>query len=211
MEEKQKRILTIVFILLNVVLWSFFIIPRIGTFSATLFTSMGSKIETTAFVKSPASSQEMLQRIDFHTLRDPFLLPEGYGPKIHVKKTYSKPKPKQQTVEAKNSKQRVEKQYISRFKLKSIVEIDGKYMATLAERSHLGGSQQPSGSSPYSYRFSYGEQDSGAPGKSYMVIKGDNVMGETVVKITSDYVILKKIGKFYKLTFSGGFSVSSAN
>jgi hypothetical protein len=207
MDDKRKRLLTVLFILLNLVIWGLFIIPRVGKFSETI----SSNLSMTAQVSMPIiehsdSSIEMLQRVDFHTLRDPFRPPTGYRVPVSssggnrntsATTTTSAPPWAQQNV------QTVEQTFTSRFKLESVMEFEGKFIATLSEASHYSGNAGV----PYSYRFA--EQQAATTAATYMVIEGDTVMGETVVKITKDSVTMKKDNMYYRLSFGGGMSVSA--
>jgi hypothetical protein len=209
MDEKQKRILTIVFILANLIIWSIFIIPRIGSFSAILFTNLSPPEDMAShYSRDVAATRDMLERIDFHTLRDPFLLPE------RLREPQPRPRPQTQPTREQPSSQRpreeeIDTRFVSRFQLKSIVQIEDSFIATL-EESERYGSGAPSGPpAPYSYRFGYEEQQTPQrAAQTHMVIKGDTVMDETVVKITADSLIMSKNNQYYKLTFSGGYPVS---
>ncbi len=210
MDEKQKRNLTILFIVVNVVIWPFFIFPNIGKVVHQVISNI-SDDGSGSMVKDTRSQEEMLNPIDFHSMRDPFLIPNGVRPKQDntVKKTVKK------TTTVQNSQSTpqynvdpVQKPFVSRFKLKSIVKVNSVYYANLEESQHYG--DQNSSGVPYSYRFGPdGQPITSSSSKSFMVVQNDSVMGETAVKIMEDYVIMAKNRKYYKLTFSGGYEVSS--
>lgn len=206
MDDKRKRLLTVLFVLLNLVIWGLFIIPRVGKFSEAISSNLTPQ-ESTPIIEHNESSMELLQRVDFHTLRDPFRPPTGFRVQTSsgsrsqssgsATTTTSIPPWAQQNV------QTVEQTFTSRFKLESVMEFEGNFIATLSEASHYSGNAGV----PYSYRF--GEQQSSSSPATYMVIEGDTVMGETVVKITKDSVTMKKDAFYYRLSFSGGMPVSA--
>lgn len=201
MDQKQK-ILTALFIVLNLVIWGFFIIPRFGGFTKKLFTArIASADDTTQIFEQTESSRELLERINFSGLRDPFEKPTAdvvysYTPKTT---TTTSTTVASVTVTTLAAVAVVEKSFTSQFELDNIMEFDGAYIATLKETDHYGSS-----GTPYSYRF--GSESSSA--ESYMVLEGETVMTETVAKINADSVIMESDGLYYKLTFSGGYSVS---
>lgn len=90
--------------------------------------------------------------------------------------------------------------FISKFRLKSIVQSKNQYIASLEETPHYGNVQNPS--VPYSYRF--GSQPETPEMKSYLVSEGETLQDEKVIKIKENYVVLSRNGRFYRLTFSGG-------
>lgn len=212
MEEKQKRLLTVLFILMNLVIWGIFIVPRIGKFSAVVSSNLVPQ-PAAPIIQRNENAIELLQRVDFHTLRDPFKIvsafrqPDQQRPvTTHRSSTTTSSVPPW----AGNSsdQQTVERTFTSRFKLVSVMQFENSFIATLEEASHYGSGGGPSGV-PYSYRFGGGQDTSSQSASTYMVIEGDSVMDETVAKITKDYVVMKKDGLYYKLTFSGGFPVSA--
>ncbi len=209
MDEKQKRNLTILFIAVNVILWPFFIFPKMGTVIHSIFNS-ASQNNGNSLVQDTKKQEDMLNPIDFHSLRDPFLIPNGVRPKEEV--TRPKVVKKLDVRPTDNNPQYnvtpVEKAYVSRFKLKSIVKVNNEYYANLEEAQHYG--DGGNNNVPYSYRFGPdGQPISSSSSKTYMVVQGDSVLGETVYQIRQDYVIMAKNRQYYKLTFSGGFGVAN--
>lgn len=221
MEDRKKRLLTLLFILVNVVIWGIFVIPRLGNFSEVIMTKIASG-ESESVIALNDNSEEILERIDFNTLRDPFhspdYLPEDDEDEVKVETVYVyiEKEPEIETVPEKEpvveedieeeELEVVEKTFTSRFNLESIMEFDGSYIATLSETEHYGSSDSSS-SVPYSYRFGSGSSSSSSSSANHMVIVGDTVMEETVVEIAKNYVIMEKDGLYYKLTFSGGYNV----
>ncbi len=205
MDEKKKRILTIVFILVNLIIWGLFIIPRVGRFSEAISSNLTPQAST-PIIEHNENTIELLQRVDFHTLRDPFRPPSGYrssGSTRPVTRSTTTTTTVPPWAQQQQNNQVVERSFTSRFKLASIMQFENSYIATLEEASHYG-SGSPAGV-PYSYRF--GEQQSSSS-TTHMVIEGDSVMDERVAKIAKDYVVMEKDNLYYKLTFSGGFPVS---
>ena len=86
--------------------------------------------------------------------------------------------------------------FISLYRLKSIVEIKKRYIAALQEVSHYGSQSDPGEQTP---------SDSG--GRTFVVVEGDTINGEKVVRIRENFVVMFKDGSFYKLSFSGGMSI----
>jgi hypothetical protein len=199
MNGKNQKLLIIVFIAINIIIWSFFIIPKAGSFLSINHKTLALNPETI----SRKASKEMFERIDFYSLRDPFVVKKANSSRPMEKERPKKTEPVKKT----EPPQAVEEKYESRFKLKSIVKLKDKYAAALEESPHYG-SQGESGV-PYSYRFGNAADDNSSGPKSYLVIEGDSVMGEQVAKISADFVILRKNKKYYKLTFSGGFAVEN--
>lgn len=208
MDEKQKRTLTILFITINVILWPLFIFPNIGKVISSIFSTV-TQNTANSMVQDTRKQEDMLNPIDFHSLRDPFLIPSSVRPQAEqVKKTTKKveTRPQPDTTPQYNVTP-VEKSFVSRFKLKSIVKVNNEYYANLEEAQHYG---DGGNNVPYSYRFGPdGQPVSSSSSKTYMVVQGDSVMGETVYQIRQDYVIMARNRQYFKLTFSGGFAVQN--
>ncbi|OHD62543.1 MAG: hypothetical protein A2014_00265 [Spirochaetes bacterium GWF1_49_6] len=212
MDEKQKRLLTIVLFLVNIIVWIIFIVPNISSVSQAIISPDSGNVSITPMDSS--YKKEVLGHINFNTLRDPFTLPGGipkglgFDNKVASSKGGSQPgniKPQGATPPGyPPQKGTVQNNFVSRFKLKGISQINDKYVATLEEASHYGSSEN---SAPYSYKWDASAYQQSS-GKSYTVHEGDEILGERVVRIGADFVIMTKNKMYYKITFSGGYSIS---
>jgi hypothetical protein len=214
MDEKQKRLLTIVLFLVNIIVWIIFIVPNISSVSQAIISPESANVSITP-IDSSSYKKESLGHINFHSLRDPFTLPGGIpkGIGFDNKAASSKESAKPGAVKSQAGitppgyppqQGTVQNNFISRFKLKGISQINDKYVATLEESSHYGSSEN---SAPYSYKWDASAYQQSS-GKSYTVKEGDEVLGERVVRIGADFVIMTKNKMYYKITFSGGYSIS---
>lgn len=207
MDIRNNKILTIIFILINIVIWALFIGPRMFTIISSFFVNTDSATES-LLVKKSTTTKVLRERIDFNNLRDPFVMP---GKRIEKeekeqqKKIERQPRIVQERHEQEQPIQRIQRQYISRFRLKSIVQLKDKYVAALEEAESYD--SQSDYNVPYSYRFGGGPESVTRSSKNYMVMEGDVIMEERVYKITEDSVILTKNNQYYKLTFSGGYPI----
>ncbi|OHD53373.1 MAG: hypothetical protein A2Y33_05530 [Spirochaetes bacterium GWF1_51_8] len=211
MDEKKKRMMTILLLAVNAVVWVAFIVPNISNISQAIIGGESQTLNLPV-IDSSAAKKENVGHIDFKQLRDPFTLPGGI-PKEFDKGSGSKQNKPSDTVKNQGNqnssgyppnKGTVQNTFVSRFKLKGISKINDKYVATIEESSHYGSSDS---STPYSYKWD-SSVNSGSGGKSYTVYEGDEILGERVVRIGADFVILAKNKMYYKLTFSGGYSIS---
>ncbi len=201
--NKNKQILYItIFIILNLILWPFIILPNAVRFAVSVIKNV-KNTGGAIVIENSDTAREVLERIDFYRLRDPFIsrikAPEKI---INTPKKIEKTAPVVEKTSVTNAS--TEEKYESRFKLKSIVLLKDKYAAALEETPHYGNQAD---NSPYSYRFGDNYEQPVQGPKSYLVIEGDTVLGEQVVKITADSVLLQKGKKYFKLTFSGGIPV----
>ncbi len=188
MDNKQKKFLSIAFLIGNLIFWSIGVFPIFVKFYRAL-TKPPSL--TSATVPRPQTSGDILQRIDFYNLRDPFSIPRK---KVNRKVVSTKPshtkKPNTRSA-----------RYVSSFKLNSIVLLENRNVASLQKKAGTSTAQN----TPYSYRF--GPQQPIPRSKTYSALEGDVFDGEKVIKITKDSVILSKNNQYYKLTFSGGRAI----
>lgn len=190
MDKNKKNILTIIFLIGNIIFWSIVVFPTFVKFYHVL-TKPASL--TSGVVPRPQTSGNVLKRIDFYDLRDPFSIPQKkIIPQKH-RKLISRPT--RTTTSA-------PKHYRSSFKLNSIVLLENRNVASLQKKT----SSAPAQNTPYSYRF--GNQTAAPQGQTYSVLEGDVIDGEKVVKITKNSVILSKNNQYYRLTFSGGGPVA---
>ena len=211
MDEKQKRTMTILLVAVNVIVWIVFIVPNFSNITQAI---MGTDSQTVnlPILDSSAAKKEVVGHIDFQQLRDPFTLPGGIpkelnqvaGNKVKNPSDSVKPQNPQNVSGYPPQGGNVQNTFVSRFKLKGISKMGDEYVATLEEAAHYGASES---STPYSYKWD-SSVNSGAGGKSFTVKEGDEVLGERVVRIGADFVILTKNKMYYKLTFSGGYSIS---
>lgn len=205
MDSTQKKIMIALLVIVNLVIWSIFVIPKVGLFIGNFFSATHIQTE----IAAPRPVTKKLDKIDFYTLRDPFQLPKGGGEKV----TVVKPQVKKEVIKTVTTTKFITnfinrpetnvvvRTFTSRFKLKSIVILKDKYIAALEDSGRYNSEVQQE----YSYRF--GAQPEAQQGRSQVVIEGDSIQGEKVLKIRENYVIMEKSGLFYKLTFSGGFAV----
>jgi len=211
MDFKNNKFLLIIVILLNIILWPIFIVPNFTTIITSIFSNIKAG-DNSYIIKRSTASKEGLDKVDFYAMRDPFTSSRQRAETPQPKKERKETPVYIPQVNVNPDSDRVQKTYTSRFKLKSLFKSkDQGYMATLEESSSYD-SQSPD-NVPYSYRFSGGGQPEVAStaGKNYMVWEGDTVVDEKVLKITESFVIMTKNNMYYKLTFSGGFSVTTPN
>lgn len=203
MNERRQKVLTILFVIVNLVVWGYFVLPKVPGFIASLKPK--TPLEA-VLMDDPAASLAVNERVDFSRLRNPFRsVAKGFEapratPMPRTARPTPRPTEKPRTDVLNNGGGEVQRTFVSQFKLVSVILLRGGYTATLEEASHYGSSDVP-----YSYRFG---QNSGGGSGSITVREGDLVQGEKVMKIRDTYVILEKNGLYYKLTFSGGTQVS---
>ncbi len=214
---ENKKGLIILFIIVNIVIWGFIILPKAFVILKTsIFRTIqqnpgfadtnpvANNIVDNNLAGRAQTSREKLERIDFYSLRDPFLPQKKL---TIVKKAPKEPlqkKAEEPPAALTQPKEIQEEKYESRFRLKSIVQLKEKYIAALEEITHYG----TESGLPYSYRFGDSTEQASQGPKSLLVMEGDSIMGESVYKITSDFVILTKNKKYFKLTFSGGYPIN---
>lgn len=217
MDWKNSKVLLVIVIAVNAVIWPMFIIPSATTVvedvvKGTNARSANSTRQRMEY-KRASVPRETMERIDFNSLRDPFTIGGMPARSDNTEKRVSRPvvnrvvEPVRESPPVQNQ-DTVERNFTSRFKLKTIVQLRDKYVAGLEEEGAYDAA--PADNNPYSYRFGQnpGEQQAQPSAKSYTVYEGDNVLGETVIKIGEDFVIMGRGGLYYRLTFGGGYAVS---
>jgi len=195
MIKEQNKYFIYLLIVVNLILWSFFIIPSL----LNLFTNSSAIKKENVHTGEKPKLFEETPVIDFTIVRNPFSFAEEETKTTKKKKTSS---PITMVKTNREIPQNTEEKYVSRFRLKSIVLLKNKYTAALEESTPVTETTEND-----VYRFiNPGEQQTTA--KTTLVMEGEIIQGEKVEKIGSDYVILSKNGKYYKLTFSGGIPVN---
>lgn len=189
----NNKILIAVLILANVVIWPLVIVPGIvGILQTRPKTAEPIQPETAGPGKPSDPSPS---KIDLLNLRNPFFLRDDHSQRPVVTHRNNGTSSSRPSVPA--------EKFVSKFRLKSIVQANNKFIASLEEIPHYGTEQNRNTS--YTYRF--GSDPDTVESASYVVSEGDELLGEKVVRIGENFLVLSKAGKYYKLTFSGGSSV----
>lgn len=180
---RNNRLAVIAALLANAVLWGLMVFPMV------IQVLQRGKVPKTGDAGNRSSVLYREYSYDFSKIRDPFSV-SGFQNDMKIMRS--------STNEIRNTENaqplsRVE--FHSRFRLKSVVKMEGGYSATLEEEPKYSVSEQ----------FIVENEEETL--KSFLIKTGDEVLGEKVVKISSDNVILEKNGQYYKLTFNGGTAV----